>query len=309
MANVIQIKRAANNGASSTPGSLASGELALDQAGKKLFIGRHNNSSVEVFQLATLDDLTGGNGITASAQSSASDRARTISLDLTDTNIFASTSTKGIASFSSDNFAVSSGVVSVKDNGIALGTETTGDYVESLVAGTGITLSNNSGEGATPTVAIGQAVGTSDNPQFAGVTAGNVTVGVSTDNTIHTSSGDLTINAAGGDVIIAGNLQVDGTTTTVNSTAITVDDPIMTLGGDTAPSSDDNKDRGIVFRYHNGSAAKTGFFGWDDSATKFTFVADASNSSEVISGSAGDVAFGGITGTSLDGCTINGGTF
>ena len=279
MANVIQIKRAANNGSSSTPGSLASGELALDQAGKKLFIGRHNNSSVEVFQLATLDDLTGGNGITASAASSASDRARTLALDLTDSNIFASTSAKGIASFSSDNFAVSSGVVTVKDNG------------------------------ATPTVAIGQAVATSSSPQFAGVTAGNVTVGVSTDNTIHTSSGDLTINAAGGDVIIAGNLQVDCTTTTVNSTAITVDDPIMTLGGDSAPGSDDNKDRGIVFRYHNGSAAKMGFFGWDDSATKFTFVADASNSSEVISGSAGDVAFGGITGTSLDGCTINGGTF
>ena len=309
MANVIQIKRAANNGSSSTPGSLASGEMALDQAGKKLFIGRHNNSSVEVFQLATLDDLTGGNGISASAASSASDRARTLALDLTDSNIFASTSAKGIASFSSDNFAVSSGVVTVKDNGIALGTETTGDYVESLVAGTGVTLSNNSGEGATPTVAIGQAVATSSSPQFAGVTAGNVTVGVSTDNTIHTSSGDLTINAAGGDVIIAGNLQVDGTTTTVNSTSITVDDPIFTVGGDSAPGSDDNKDRGMIFRYHNGSAAKMGFFGWDDSATKFTFIADASNSSEVISGSAGDVAFGGITGTSLDGCTINGGTF
>ena len=309
MANVIQIKRAADNGTSSTPGSLSSGEMALDQAGKKLFIGRHNNSSVEVFQLATLDDLTGGNGITASAASSASDRARTLALDLTDSNIFASTSAKGIASFSSDNFAVSSGVVTVKDNGIALGTETTGDYVESLVAGTGVTLSNNSGEGATPTVAIGQAVATSSSPQFAGVTAGNVTVGVSTDNTIHTSSGDLTLNASGGDVIIAGNLQVDGTTTTVNSTSITVDDPIFTVGGDSAPGSDDNKDRGMIFRYHNGSAAKMGFFGWDDSASKFTFVADASNSSEVISGSAGNVAFGTITGTSLDGCTINGGTF
>tara|TARA_X000001382_G_scaffold40747_1_gene27314 strand:- start:19 stop:948 length:930 start_codon:yes stop_codon:yes gene_type:complete len=309
MANVIQIKRAANNGSSSTPGSLSSGEMALDQAGKKLFIGRHNNSSVEVFQLATLDDLTGGNGITASAASSASNRARTLALDLTDSNIFASTSAKGIASFSSDNFAVSSGVVTVKDNGIALGTETTGDYVESLVAGTGVTLSNNSGEGATPTVAIGQAVATSSSPQFAGVTAGNVTVGVSTDNTIHTSSGDLTLNASGGDVIIAGNLQVDGTTTTVNSTSITVDDPIFTVGGDSAPGSDDNKDRGMIFRYHNGSAAKMGFFGWDDSASKFTFVADASNSSEVISGSAGNVAFGTITGTSLDGCTINGGTF
>ena len=309
MANVIQIKRAANNGSSSTPGSLASGEMALDQAGKKLFIGRHNNSSVEVFQLATLDDLTGGNGITASAASSASNRARTLALDLTDANIFASTSAKGIASFSSANFSDSSGVISIKDNGVALGTETTGDYVESLVAGTGVTLANNSGEGATPTISVGQAIATSDSPQFAGVTAGNVTVGVSNDNTIHTSSGDLTLNASGGDVIIAGNLQVDGTTTTVNSTSITVDDPIFTVGGDSAPGSDDNKDRGMIFRYHNGSAAKMGFFGWDDSATKFTFVADASNSSEVISGSAGDVAFGGITGTSLDGCTINGGTF
>ena len=125
MANTIQIKRAANNGSSSTPGSLASGEMALDQAGKKLFIGRHNNSSVEVFQLATLDDLTGGNGISASAASSASNRARTLAVDLTDTNIFASTSAKGIASFSSDNFAASSGVITIKDNGVILGTETT----------------------------------------------------------------------------------------------------------------------------------------------------------------------------------------
>ena len=149
----------------------------------------------------------------------------------------------------------------------------------------------------------------STNPTFAGVTADAVTIGVAAAGTITTASGDLTLNSSGGDVIIAGNLQVDGTTTTVNSTAITVDDPIMTLGGDSAPGSDDNKDRGVVFRYHTGSAAKIGFFGWDDSTSKFTFVADASNSSEVISGSAGNVAFGGITGTSLDGCTVDGGTF
>lgn len=37
---------------------------------------------------------------------------------------------------------------------INLATDTVGNYVASLVAGTGITLSNNSGEGATPTVAI-----------------------------------------------------------------------------------------------------------------------------------------------------------
>lgn len=52
---------------------------------------------------------------------------------------------------------------------INLGTDTAGDYVQSLTAGTGVTLTNNSGEGATPTVAIGQAVGTSSSVQFAGI--------------------------------------------------------------------------------------------------------------------------------------------
>ena len=100
-----------------------------------------------------------------------------------------------------------------------------------------------------------------------------------------------------GNVSIGGTLTVNGTTTTVNSTTVTVDDPIFTLGGDTAPGSDDNKDRGIEFRYHTGSAAKVGFFGYDDSASAFTFIADATNSSEVFSGTAGNVAFGNIAGT------------
>ena len=95
-----------------------------------------------------------------------------------------------------------------------------------------------------------------------------------------------------GNVVVTGNLTVNGTTTTVNSTVTTLDDPIITLGGDTAPSSDDNKDRGVEFRWHNGSAAKVGFFGYDDSLSKFTFIPDATNSSEVFSGTAGDVAFG-----------------
>jgi hypothetical protein len=104
-------------------------------------------------------------------------------------------------------------------------------------------------------------------------------------------AGKATFNDA---VVVGGDLTVNGTTTTVNSTTVTIDDPIFTLGGDTAPGSDDNKDRGIEFRYHNGSAAKIGFFGFDDSTSKFTFIADASNSSEVFSGSAGNVAFGDI---------------
>ena len=107
-----------------------------------------------------------------------------------------------------------------------------------------------------------------------------------------------------GAVTIGGNLTVNGTTTTVNSTVTTVDDPIFTIGGDSAPGSDDNKDRGIEFRWHNGSAAKVGFFGYDDSASVFTFIPDATNSSEVFSGTAGNVSFGTITGTTLTGSSL-----
>ena len=90
-------------------------------------------------------------------------------------------------------------------------------------------------------------------------------------------------------VTITGNLTVNGTTTTVNSTTVTVDDPIFTLGGDTAPSSNDGKDKGIEFRYYEESAAAVGFFGYDISTSRFTMLTEATNSSEVFSGTKGEL--------------------
>ena len=119
---------------------------------------------------------------------------------------------------------------------------------------------------------------------------------------------DVTATFSGG-VTITGDLTVNGTTTTVNSTTTTLDDPIITLGGDTAPSSDDNKDRGVEFRYHTGSAAALGFFGYDDSLRKFVCYVDASNESEVFSGSFAPAQFAEIQGTSINatsGFQING---
>ena len=125
-------------------------------------------------------------------------------------------------------------------------------------------------------------------------TSGNLILKSGTTTALTFSGANLT---AAGNVAVTGDLTVNGTTTTVNSTTVTIDDPIFTLGGDSAPGSDDNKDRGIEFRWHNGSAAKVGFFGYDDSAGAFTFIPDATNSSEVFSGTAGNVAFGNIAGT------------
>jgi hypothetical protein len=103
--------------------------------------------------------------------------------------------------------------------------------------------------------------------------------------------------AAAGHLTVGGNLTVSGTTTTVNSTVTTVKDPIMNLGGGddgAAPGSDDNKDRGLILQWHNGSAAKLAFMGFDDSDSKFMFVPDASVSSEVISGTIGTIKAAGI---------------
>ena len=102
---------------------------------------------------------------------------------------------------------------------------------------------------------------------------------------------DVTI---GNDLTVSGDLIVNGSTTTVNSTTVTIDDPVFTLGGDTAPTSDDNKDRGIEFRYHDGSTAKLGFFGYDDSTGLFTFLTTAANNSEVFSGTKGGLDIGNI---------------
>ena len=99
----------------------------------------------------------------------------------------------------------------------------------------------------------------------------------------------------GRNVTIGGNLTVSGTTTQVDSTVTTIADPIITLG---ANASDDNKDRGIEFKYNDGSA-RVGFFGYDDSEAKFTLLTAATNSSEVFSGTTGTLVAnleGNVTG-------------
>jgi len=58
------------------------------------------------------------------------------------------------------------------NDAVNLSTDTIGSYVQSLVAGTGVTLTNNTGEGATPTVAVDTAtIAPIASPTFTGVPA------------------------------------------------------------------------------------------------------------------------------------------
>jgi hypothetical protein len=73
------------------------------------------------------------------------------------------------------------------NDAVNLSTDTVGSFVESLVAGTGITLANNSGEGATPTVTVDTTViaplaspALTGNPTATTQAAGNNTTRIAT---------------------------------------------------------------------------------------------------------------------------------
>ena len=136
------------------------------------------------------------------------------------------------------------------------------------------------------------------------------------DNVISTTNSTLIIDpndddGATGLVRVRGDLQVDGTTTTVNSTTITVQDPIITLGGEDTLVSDDNLDRGVEFRYYD-TQERFGFFGWDEDYADsniwsgtggYRFLYNATNSSETFTGTDAAIIGGNLRLTTNTGST------
>jgi len=158
---------------------------------------------------------------------------------ITISGVDASTSAKGVASFSSTNFAVSSGNVTIKANGVQA------SNLNSNVAGTGISLNgvDNSIEvdyGSTAGTAVEgntslTVQGTSNEISVSGgsITLGNggtITIGLPDSVTIATASIDNNLSV-GGNVTVTGNLYVNGTTTTIDSTTIQLGDNIIELNG------------------------------------------------------------------------------
>lgn len=106
-------------------------------------------------------------------------------------NLYSSNGTSNLST--SGNFTVggtlTAGTISATNYGLvasdiptlALGTDTSGNYVSGLTGGTGVTISGTAGEGWSPSVAIGQSVSTAASPTFAGLTTtGNTSIGNST---------------------------------------------------------------------------------------------------------------------------------
>jgi hypothetical protein len=195
--------------------------------------------SVTLSLPSTINANTTGNAATASAL----ETARTISLggDLS-----------GSASFNgTSNITINA---TVQPNSVALGTDTTGDYVASAAAGTGINISG-SGEGAALTITntgVTSLTGTS-NEITVSASAGAVQIGLPDNVTV------------AGDLVVDGNLTVSGSTTYLNTATLTVEDNIVLINSNATGSP--VADGGI--EVERGDSANASFF-WDESEDKWT---------------------------------------
>jgi hypothetical protein len=160
------------------------------------------------------------------------------------------------------------GVASIAANSVALGTDTTGNYVASLVAGTGVTLTNGTAsEGGTPTIGIGQAVGTTSNVQF-------------------------------NDVTVDGNLTVNGTTTTLNTETLSIEDNIVVLNSNVTASPTTNA--GVEIE--RGTSANV-LVRWNETSDKWEVTNDGTTYGNIVTtADSGTVTSAMITdGTIVDG--------
>ena len=242
MASIIKIKR--NSTAGAVPSSLEVGELAVNLFNRKLFVG--NSAGVtaiggEDFRLTT-DSPTAGGGAylkllgenTLSTNSvllqpgEGVDVARLANGTITISGEDATTSNKGVASFDSTHFSVSTGAVSAADitlsgdSGTAAATlgETftvsgTANEIETSATGTTVTI------GLPDDVTVGGQLNVTENIVAAGNTSVGGTLGVTGVGTFTTDvgvGGQLNVTE---NIVAAGNTEVGGTISVTGAAVLT----------------------------------------------------------------------------------------
>ena len=228
-----------------------SGDDFGDAAGTSTFTGSFSGDGSGLTGLSTDLNIADGLGnsnavdlindsLTFDSGSGATGIEVTVSTDkVSVTGVDASTSAKGVASFDSDDFSVSSGNVSIANGGVRavnFNADVVGDGIE--LDGTNNDLNvlygssaNTAVQGNTTATFTGTANEITVSDTSAQALGGGiaVTIGLPDDVTI----GDaltVTGNAGvGGDLSVTGNLSVLGTTTTVDSTTVSIGDNILEL--------------------------------------------------------------------------------
>jgi hypothetical protein len=254
----------------------------LDAKGGLDVTGHTELDNLNVSGIATFANTINGsiNGNAGTATALQTGRVIQLTGDLEGQVVFDGTSNVSIAA-------------TIQANSVALGGDTTGDYVAG-VTGTAneVTVSGSGGETASVVVGLPDevVVGTS-------LTAPTVYSGAvkAQDGTAAITISNTTGNVAfASTVTIDGNLIVKGSTTTVNTETLLVKDSVIEIGlvdsngSLVAPSSDANIDVGMVFHYYDSvaDAARKAAVYWDDSEGRLAFASQVSESTGVLSATA-----------------------
>ena len=112
-------------------------------------------------------------------------------------------------------------------------------------AGNGLVLSGSSGNITATFTGVGSVVGTSNEIEVTGGPAGNVTIGLPNDVTI------------GNNLTVTGNLYVLGEAVTVNTSVVTIEDPLVKFGN---ANPSDALDIGFYGQYNSGGEKYAGLF-------------------------------------------------
>lgn len=292
--SIIRIKR---TDTSTTPTGLTFGEMAYVQGIKSLYMGQTAGDpalriGAEVDTSTSLgtsnNKIPTQGAVKAYVDSAVGGGAVATVNGLTGAVVIAPGTAIGISTAGQNITVTNTGVQSFNGSTGAV----TG--VSSAVAGTGIAVSSSTGAVTFTNTGVQSLAGTSNQITVSGST-GAVTLSLPSTVTV---PGALNVTT---DLTVTGSLIVNGTTTTVNSNTMTVDDPLIiigTSGGVPIAASDGNKDRGILFNYYD-TAGQTGFFGFDASTKQFVFQTRSTVANEVVTGvSYGDIRAGSITLTS-----------
>ncbi|NBU33913.1 hypothetical protein EB118_02095 [bacterium] len=114
------------------------------------------------------------------------------------------------------------------------------------------------------------------------------------------STNYLTFDGTGANINAGIKTTLTGPLTQLDTINTRFRDPIITVGDYTLAASD-NKDRGLEFRYFDtvSGQMKLGWFGWKSDTRQFTYIPDATNNGEVISGNPGQFNIGDISATNV----------
>jgi hypothetical protein len=312
MAVTLKIRRRASTGSAGAPSALKAGELAYSEvaATNTLFYGYGDDGSGNATSIISIAG-PGAYATLTSAQTISGDKTFTGTCDFTGATVngLATNSdqlTEGSTNLFLTNARVRAALSATTASGV---TFTSGTGVIALASVPNSSLANSAVTFTNGTTAFANSLGATVTIQG---TANEVEVGSDSASRTLTVGlpDDVTI---GNDLTVTGDLVVNGTTTTVNSTTVTVDDKNLELGSVATPTDSTADGGGITLK---GASDYT--ITWVNSTDSWTF-------NQNINVTTGGVSIGGTqvltstrqlkntaitgTGNTIDNIVLDGGVF